>query len=69
MIITSTLSREFLPSSWGMFHPTVWDYLTYFSSIGLFLVMFLLFIRLAPLMSMSELRAMVPGTHAHGEGR
>ena len=30
MIITTTLSRDFLPSSWGMFEPTVWDYLTYF---------------------------------------
>jgi Ni/Fe-hydrogenase subunit HybB-like protein len=69
MIITTSLHRDYLPSSWGMFYPTIWDYLTYFSSIGLFLVMFLLFIRLAPLISMSELRGMVPGTKAHGEGR
>jgi Ni/Fe-hydrogenase subunit HybB-like protein len=69
MIITTSLSRDFLPSSWGMFHPTFWDYATYFTSIGLFLVMFLLFVRVAPLISMSELRGMIPGTKAHGEGR
>ncbi len=69
MIITTSLHREFLPSSWGMFRPTVWDYLTYFSSIGLFLVMFLLFVRFLPIISMAELRAMAPGTHAHEEGR
>ena len=69
MIITTSLHRDYLPSSWGMFYPTIWDYLTYFSSIGLFLVMFLLFVRVAPLISMSELRGMIPGTKAHGEGR
>ena len=37
MIIVTSLHRDFLPSSWGMFQPTIWDYLTYFGSIGLFL--------------------------------
>jgi molybdopterin-containing oxidoreductase family membrane subunit len=52
-----------------MFSPTIWDYLTFFSSIGLFLVLFLLFIRVLPLMSMAELRAQLPGAHAPEEGR
>jgi molybdopterin-containing oxidoreductase family membrane subunit len=69
LIIVNTLHRDFLPSSWGMFQPTVWDYLTFFGSIGLFLVLFLLFIRLLPMISISEMRAMLPGTHAHEEGR
>jgi molybdopterin-containing oxidoreductase family membrane subunit len=69
MIITTSLSRDFLPSSWGIFRPTVWDYLTFFGSIGLFLVLFLLFIRLMPMISISEMRALLPGTHAHEEGR
>jgi molybdopterin-containing oxidoreductase family membrane subunit len=69
MIITTSLSRDYLPSSWGMFKPTIWDYLTFFGSIGLFMVCFLLFIRLLPMISISEMRAMLPGTHAHGEGR
>jgi Ni/Fe-hydrogenase subunit HybB-like protein len=69
MILCTSLHRDYLPSSWGMFQPTIWDYLTFFSSIGLFLVLFLLFIRLLPLMSMAELRAQLPGSHAPEEGR
>jgi Ni/Fe-hydrogenase subunit HybB-like protein len=69
MIICSSLSRDYLPSSWGIFEPTIWDYLTFFSSIGVFFVLFLLFIRLLPVISISEMRALLPGTHAHEEGR
>jgi molybdopterin-containing oxidoreductase family membrane subunit len=69
MIITSSLSRDYLPSSWGMFFPTVWDYLTYFGTLGIFIVMFLLFIRLMPMISMSEMRGLLPGSRSHEEGR
>jgi Ni/Fe-hydrogenase subunit HybB-like protein len=69
MIITTSLHRDFLPSSWGMFRPTVWDFLTFFGSFGLFLALFLLFIRLLPIISISELQAELPGTHAPEEGR
>jgi molybdopterin-containing oxidoreductase family membrane subunit len=69
MIITTSLHRDFLPSSWGMFRPTIWDYLTFIGSIGVFLFLFLLFIRLLPMISISELRAQLPGTHATEEGR
>ena len=69
MIITTSLHRDFLPSSWGIFRPTVWDYLFFFGTIGLFYVSFLLFIRLLPMISISEMRALLPGTHAHEEGR
>jgi molybdopterin-containing oxidoreductase family membrane subunit len=69
MIITQSLHRDFLPSSWGMFQPTFWDYAFLFGSIGLFFVAFLLFIRLLPMISIAEMRALLPGTHAHEEGR
>jgi Ni/Fe-hydrogenase subunit HybB-like protein len=69
MIITTSLSRDFLPSSWGIFRPTVWDYATFFGTIGLFFVSFLLFIRLLPMISIAEMRALLPGTHPHEEGR
>lgn len=69
MIILQSLHRDYLPSQWGMFKPTVWDYLTYFGSMGLFLVMFLLFARLLPMISMSEIRAMLPGAHGPEIGR
>jgi Ni/Fe-hydrogenase subunit HybB-like protein len=69
MIITTSLSRDFLPSSWGIFKPTIWDYATFFGSIALFFVSFLVFIRLLPMISIAEMRALLPGTHAHEEGR
>lgn len=69
MIITSSLSEDFLPSSWGFFRPTLWDFLTYFGSLGLFLVAFLVFLRFLPLMSMSETKALLPGAHGPEVGR
>jgi molybdopterin-containing oxidoreductase family membrane subunit len=69
MIITTSLSRDFLPSNWGIFRPTIYDFLTYFGSMGLFLVAFLLFCRFLPLVSISETRALLPGAHGHEEGR
>jgi Ni/Fe-hydrogenase subunit HybB-like protein len=69
MIILTSLHRDYLPSSWGMFKPTVWDYATYFGSVGLFLVAFLLFTRFLPMISMSEMRALLPGARAREEGR
>jgi molybdopterin-containing oxidoreductase family membrane subunit len=69
MIITTSLHRDYLPSSWGMFRPTIYDYLTFFGSMGLFLITFLLFARLLPMLSMAELRALLPGSRGHEEGR
>jgi molybdopterin-containing oxidoreductase family membrane subunit len=69
MIITTSLHRDYLPSSWGMFLPTVWDYLTLLGSFGLFASAFLVFARLMPMLSMAELRGLLPGSHGHEEGR
>lgn len=69
MIILTSLHRDYLPSSWGMFLPTIWDFLTFFGSIGVFFVFFMLFIRLLPMISISEMRALLPGSHATEEGR
>jgi Ni/Fe-hydrogenase subunit HybB-like protein len=69
MIITTSLSRDYLPSSWGFFKPTIWDLATYFGSVGVFLVAFLLFARFAPILSMSETRALLPGAHGPEVGR
>jgi molybdopterin-containing oxidoreductase family membrane subunit len=69
MIITTSLHRDYLPSSWGMFQPTIWDYLTFFGSMGLFFVTFLLFARLLPMLSMAEMRGLLPGSRGHEEGR
>jgi Ni/Fe-hydrogenase subunit HybB-like protein len=69
MIICQSLHRDFLPSSWGMFKPTIWDVATYVGSIGVFLLAFLLFARFLPLLSMSETRALLPGTRGTEVGR
>ncbi len=59
MIIVQSLSRDFLPSSWAMFAPTVWDLLTLFGSFGLFLTFQFLFMRFLPMVPISELRELV----------
>jgi len=69
MIIASSLSEDFLPSSFGFFKPTIWDILIYVGSLGFFFSLFLLFVRLFPIMSMSEIRALLPGAHAPEVGR
>jgi Ni/Fe-hydrogenase subunit HybB-like protein len=69
MIIASSLSEDFLPSSFGFFRPTIWDILIYVGSIGFFFTLLLLFVRFMPILSMSELRALLPGAHAAEVGR
>lgn len=62
LIVVTSLHRDFLPSSWGMFYPTVWDWLTLFGSIALFVWLFLLFVRFLPVISMAEMRELVHET-------
>jgi molybdopterin-containing oxidoreductase family membrane subunit len=59
MIIVISLSRDFLPSSWGLFIPTVWDWSTLIGSLGLFLVLLFLFIRTLPMISIFEMQEFV----------
>ncbi len=65
MLIVTSLHRDFLPSAWGMFYPTVWDWATLLGSIGFFAWLFLLFIRFVPLISMVEMRELL--MRRHGE--
>lgn len=59
VIIITSLHRDFVPSSWGMYSPTFWDWATLFGSVGLFLTLLFLFIRFLPMISMSEVRELV----------
>jgi len=59
VIIVSSLSRDFLPSSWDQFHPTWVDVLTFVGSFGVFFTLFLLFIRFVPLVAMSEVKGVI----------
>jgi molybdopterin-containing oxidoreductase family membrane subunit len=56
MIIVTSLHRDFMPSAWGMFYPTFWDLATLAGSIGAFALLFLLFLRFLPAISISEMR-------------
>jgi Ni/Fe-hydrogenase subunit HybB-like protein len=59
VIIITSLHRDFLPSSWGMYHGTVWDYATFYGTLGLFFALFFLFIRFLPVISIAEMRELV----------
>jgi len=58
IIVVTSLHRDFLPSSWGMYYPTRWDWATYLGTIGLFFTLFLLFIRYLPMISIFEMRGL-----------
>jgi Ni/Fe-hydrogenase subunit HybB-like protein len=59
VIVVTSLHRDFLPSSWGNYSPTRWDFATFFGTIGLFLFLVFLFIRFLPLISIFEMRTLV----------
>jgi Ni/Fe-hydrogenase subunit HybB-like protein len=56
VIIVTSLHRDFMPSSWGIYRPTIWDWATLMGSLGLFFTLIFLFIRLLPMISISEVR-------------
>ena len=65
VIIVTSLARDFLPSSWGYFSPTVVDIFTFFGTFGVFSVLFLLFVRFCPIMAVAELKAVTPQANPH----
>ncbi len=69
IIVVTSLHRDFLPSSWGMYSPTQWDWALYIGTIGLFLALMFLFIRFLPVISIFEMRALVSETERRGEAR
>ncbi len=60
VIVVSSLSRDFLPSSWDYFTPTMYDIGIFVGSFGLFLTLFLLFVRFLPIIAMSEVKGVLP---------
>ncbi|MDH3283284.1 MAG: polysulfide reductase NrfD [Acidobacteriota bacterium] len=65
VIVVTSLHRDFLPSSWGMYYPTWVDILTYLGSFGLFFFLFMLFCRYAPFIAVAEIKTVMPLAHAH----
>jgi Ni/Fe-hydrogenase subunit HybB-like protein len=60
VIVVTSLSREFLPSSWSMYAGTRWDWMTYIGTLGLFTWLMFLFLRFIPMISMFEMRTIMP---------
>jgi Ni/Fe-hydrogenase subunit HybB-like protein len=67
VIVVTSLHRDFLPSSWGIYTPTFWDWATFVGTLGLFLTLFFLFIRFLPAISIFEMRTLVPGAKLDGK--
>jgi Ni/Fe-hydrogenase subunit HybB-like protein len=59
IIVVTTLHRDFLPSSWGMYSGTIWDWATFIGTIGLFLSLLFIFVRMLPMISIFEMRELV----------
>ena len=62
VIVVISLHRDLLPSIWGMYYPTRWDWVTYIGTIGLFFTLLFLFIRFLPMISICEMRSLVRET-------
>lgn len=56
IIVVTSLSHDFMPSSWDVFYPTFWDWATFIGTIGFFFTLFLLFIRFLPMINIAEVR-------------
>jgi molybdopterin-containing oxidoreductase family membrane subunit len=65
VIIITSLAQDFLPSSWGYFTPTWVDLLTLLGSFGLFMTLFLLFIRYLPVIAIAEIKHVMPEAQPH----
>jgi Ni/Fe-hydrogenase subunit HybB-like protein len=62
IIVVTSLHRDYLPSSWGMYSPTRWDWATFIGTIGLFVMLVFLFVRFLPMISIFEMRELVEET-------
>jgi molybdopterin-containing oxidoreductase family membrane subunit len=65
VIVITSLHQEFIPSKWGMYYPTIWDFATFFGTIGFFFFAFLIFLRILPVISIFEMRELVHETDHH----
>lgn len=67
VIIVTSLHRDYLPSSWGYFRPTITDIATFAGTFGLFFTLFLLFIRFLPVIAISEVKGVMPAANPHAD--
>src|SRR6185295_14388765 len=60
IIVVTSLHRDFTPSAWGNYAPTFWDWSTFIGTMGMFLSLLFLFLRFLPMISIAEMRAILP---------
>jgi molybdopterin-containing oxidoreductase family membrane subunit len=68
VIVVTSLSQDFVPSSWALYSGTFWDWATYIGTIGLFMFLLFLFIRFLPVIAIAEMRELVHETHERAGG-
>jgi molybdopterin-containing oxidoreductase family membrane subunit len=66
-IVVMSLRRTHLPSAWGNYHGTIWDWATLIGTCGLFLTGILLAVRFMPVISMFEMRSLIQSRRRKGE--
>jgi molybdopterin-containing oxidoreductase family membrane subunit len=69
VIIPVSLHRDFMPSAWGMYVPTIWDWATFIGTIGFFVFMMFMFVRFLPMINIFEMKDLlvrVRGRAPHG---
>jgi molybdopterin-containing oxidoreductase family membrane subunit len=59
VIVVVSLHRDYLPSAWGMYRPTLWDWGLFLGTIGLFIFLMTVFIRFLPMISLFEIRELL----------
>jgi molybdopterin-containing oxidoreductase family membrane subunit len=67
VIISVSLSRDFMTSAWHNYQPTTWDFALFLGSIGLFLTLWFLFLRFLPAVASTEVKELVHHTHHHAK--
>lgn len=66
VIIVTSLHRDFLPSSWAMYSPTMFDWSMFLGTVGFFFTLLFLFVRFLPIISVFEVRTLLPDAQVHG---
>ena len=56
IIVVTSLTRDFMPSAWGTYHGTFWDWSTFIGTLGFFAFCMCLFIRYLPMIAIHEIR-------------
>jgi molybdopterin-containing oxidoreductase family membrane subunit len=69
VIIVTSLHRDFLPSAWDYFQPTMWDFACLIGGFGLFFTLFTLFVRFVPMVAAAEVKTVLPQANPHAVSR